>query len=364
MAARQPPKHLQGTPLKGSQGSQPGSQPGKRQQGPSSMEAEIRDLLGLWGEEEVLQVMGSKRRNADAFARLAEGLAARGHPACTPDHVRSKVKELRQGYARARDAASQYGAALPLAPFTGSSGPSWAPGTSPPLQPLLTPWPTSPSRPWRRSPPWRQAPHSRCPPRSPPLGCWRRRRRGNPPPATGGSTSPCHPGAPAGHLPRGCPPTVGVDRQLHHRRPQRAPAKSPWSRRAHRGHRCRPAPWRSTDQPQDGADGGTTTQGQPRTPSCSQPSGVSWRCRSSACGWRSSGWSSRSERWPGTRRHGGGLHAHIQAHSRIPGPSCRTACHSAHPARRSTRCSDRRADRRPTTVHHPGSFRRGGPGGC
>ncbi|XP_074873351.1 uncharacterized protein LOC142024909 [Carettochelys insculpta] len=77
----------------------------------------MRDLLGLWSEEEVLQVMGSKRRNADAFARLADGLAARGHPARTPDHVRSKVKELRQGYARARDAASRSGAAPVTYPF-------------------------------------------------------------------------------------------------------------------------------------------------------------------------------------------------------------------------------------------------------
>ncbi|XP_074839743.1 uncharacterized protein LOC142007105 isoform X2 [Carettochelys insculpta] len=120
MAARQPPQRPQGTPPKGSQGSQPsqrGSQAGKRQRGPSWTEAELRDLLGLWSEEEVLQVMGSKRRNADAFARLAEGLAARGHPACTPDHVRSKVKELRQGYSRAQDAASQSGAAPVTCPF-------------------------------------------------------------------------------------------------------------------------------------------------------------------------------------------------------------------------------------------------------
>ncbi|XP_074866799.1 uncharacterized protein LOC142021631 [Carettochelys insculpta] len=61
--------------------------------------------------------MGSKRRNADAFTRLAEGLGAQGHPAHTPDHVRSKVKELRQGYARARDAASQSGATPVTCPF-------------------------------------------------------------------------------------------------------------------------------------------------------------------------------------------------------------------------------------------------------
>ncbi|XP_074862218.1 uncharacterized protein LOC142019356 [Carettochelys insculpta] len=120
MASQQPPQRPQGTPPKGSQGSQPSqraSQSGKRQRGPSWTEAELRDLLGLWSEEEVLQVMGSKRRNADVFARLADGLAAQGHPARTPDHVRSKVKELRQGYARARDAASRSGAAPVTCPF-------------------------------------------------------------------------------------------------------------------------------------------------------------------------------------------------------------------------------------------------------
>ncbi|XP_074844694.1 uncharacterized protein LOC142010288 [Carettochelys insculpta] len=117
MAARQPPQRPQGTPPKGNQGSQGRSQAGKRQRGPSWTEAELRDLLGLWSEEEVLQVMGSKRQNADAFAQLAKGLAARGHPARTPDHVWSKVKELWQGYTRARDAASQSGAAPVTCPF-------------------------------------------------------------------------------------------------------------------------------------------------------------------------------------------------------------------------------------------------------
>ncbi|XP_074840872.1 uncharacterized protein LOC142008014 [Carettochelys insculpta] len=61
--------------------------------------------------------MESKRRNADALARLAEGLATRGHPAHTPDHVRSKVKELQQGYTRAQDAASQSAASPPTCLF-------------------------------------------------------------------------------------------------------------------------------------------------------------------------------------------------------------------------------------------------------
>ncbi|XP_074841555.1 uncharacterized protein LOC142008271 [Carettochelys insculpta] len=185
MATRQPPKRPQGTPPKGSQGSQPGSQPWKRQRGPSWMEDEIRDLLGLWSEEEVLQVMGSKRQNADAFAQLAKGLAARGHPARTPDLSGVRLRR----YGRVTPGPGMWpadpGPPLPLAPFTGSSGKSWAPSTPPPRRPLLTPRPMSPSRPRRQSPPRRQAPHPRVPPRSPPLGR-RRRRRGESSSSDGG----------------------------------------------------------------------------------------------------------------------------------------------------------------------------------
>ncbi|XP_074839668.1 uncharacterized protein LOC142007046 [Carettochelys insculpta] len=306
MAARQPPKRPQGTLPKGSPGSQPSSQAGKQQRGPSWMEAKLWDLLGLWSEEEVLQVMGSKRRNADAFAQLAEGLAARGHPACTPDHVRSKVKELQQGYARARDAAGRSGAAPVTHPFYRELRAILGPRhTSSPPATLDTSADEPQQAPEAESAP-EASPAPRGPPRSPPPGHRRRRRRrGSPPPATPGSGSSCHPGAPAGRPPPGCPPTVGVDCQLHHQKDRRAPARCQWSRTALRGHHSRPAPRRRTDQPHGGEDGGpSTTSRRQRTPSCWPSTVGSWRSPSSGCGWRNTASTSRSGRWPGARRHG------------------------------------------------------------
>ncbi|XP_074838529.1 uncharacterized protein LOC142004751 [Carettochelys insculpta] len=218
---RPPPKGSQG-----SQGTRAGSQAGKQQRDPSWMEAELRDLPGLWSEEEVLQVMGSKRRNTDAFARLAEGLAARGHPACAPDHVQSKVKELRQGCARARDAASQSGAAPVTCPFYRELrdilGPRYTSSTPATLDTLAEEpqqAPGSESAPEVSPTPW-------GPPRSPLPGHGSRRskRSGTPPPPTPGSRSSCHPGSAAGRPPPGCPPTTEVDLQLHHRKDWRAPA--------------------------------------------------------------------------------------------------------------------------------------------
>ncbi|XP_074844483.1 uncharacterized protein LOC142010117 [Carettochelys insculpta] len=84
-----------------------------------------------------------------AFVRKIEGAAA----------------ELRPGPGCGR---LIWGRPPSLAPFTGSSGTSWAPGTPPPLWPRLILRPTSPSRPRRRSPPPRQALHPGVPPRSPP----------------------------------------------------------------------------------------------------------------------------------------------------------------------------------------------------
>ncbi|XP_075759000.1 uncharacterized protein LOC142819016 [Pelodiscus sinensis] len=51
----------------------------------------------------------SKRRNADIFARMAEELAKQGHHPRTLEQVRAKVKELRQGYVRAREQSSHSG---------------------------------------------------------------------------------------------------------------------------------------------------------------------------------------------------------------------------------------------------------------
>ncbi|XP_074873587.1 uncharacterized protein LOC142025056 [Carettochelys insculpta] len=111
-----PPSAPRGPPARGARAAS-AARAASGSRAPPGWRPSCGTLMGLWSEEEVLQVMGSKRRNVDAFAQLAEGLAARGHPARALDHVRSKVKELRQGYARARDAAGRSGATPVTCPF-------------------------------------------------------------------------------------------------------------------------------------------------------------------------------------------------------------------------------------------------------
>ncbi|XP_075791311.1 uncharacterized protein LOC142830418 [Pelodiscus sinensis] len=78
---------------------------------------ELKTLLELWGEEEALQALKSRQQNADIFGRMAEALAQRGHYPRTQDQVRSKVKELRQGYVKAREDSSRSGAAPHSCPY-------------------------------------------------------------------------------------------------------------------------------------------------------------------------------------------------------------------------------------------------------
>ncbi|XP_075778634.1 uncharacterized protein LOC142827362 [Pelodiscus sinensis] len=83
---------------------------GSKRRAPSWSGPDIKALLGLWAEEESLQAMHStKRQNADIFARMAEDLAKQGHHPRTLEQVRAKVKELRQGYVRAREQSSRSG---------------------------------------------------------------------------------------------------------------------------------------------------------------------------------------------------------------------------------------------------------------
>ncbi|XP_075779510.1 zinc finger and SCAN domain-containing protein 20-like [Pelodiscus sinensis] len=90
---------------------------GSKCRAPSWSGAEIKSLLELWGEEEALQALKSRRRNAEIYGRMAEALAQKGHYPRTQDQVRSKVKELRQGYAKAREESSRSGAAPHYCPY-------------------------------------------------------------------------------------------------------------------------------------------------------------------------------------------------------------------------------------------------------
>ncbi|XP_075762548.1 uncharacterized protein LOC142819419 [Pelodiscus sinensis] len=90
---------------------------GSKCQAPSWSGPELKTLLELWGEEAALQALKSRRRNADIYGRMAEALAQKGHYPRTQDQVRSKVKELRQGYVKAREESSHSGAAPYYCPY-------------------------------------------------------------------------------------------------------------------------------------------------------------------------------------------------------------------------------------------------------
>ncbi|XP_075793230.1 uncharacterized protein LOC142830638 [Pelodiscus sinensis] len=90
---------------------------GSKRRAPSWSGPELKTLLELWGEEEALQALKSRRRNADIYGRMAEALAQKGHYPRTQDQVRSKVKELRQGYVKAREESSHSGAAPYYCPY-------------------------------------------------------------------------------------------------------------------------------------------------------------------------------------------------------------------------------------------------------
>ncbi|XP_074853970.1 glutamine amidotransferase-like class 1 domain-containing protein 1 isoform X1 [Carettochelys insculpta] len=90
---------------------------GSKRRAPSFSEAEIQALLDLWAKEESLQDPKTRRRNAEIYSRMASALAQQGHPPRSLEQVRSKVKELRQGYARARDAVGCSGAEPPSCPY-------------------------------------------------------------------------------------------------------------------------------------------------------------------------------------------------------------------------------------------------------
>ncbi|XP_075757470.1 uncharacterized protein LOC142818867 [Pelodiscus sinensis] len=90
---------------------------GSKRRAPSWSGPELKTLLELWGEEEALQALKSRQRNADIYGRMAEALAQKGHYPHTQDQVRSKVKELWQGYVKAREESSRSGAAPYYCPY-------------------------------------------------------------------------------------------------------------------------------------------------------------------------------------------------------------------------------------------------------
>ena len=68
------------------------------------------DLIEIWGQAPNLQDLRTRRRNAAVYGHIAAAMARKGHRR-TQEQVRIKLKQLRQGYARATRGGAAAGAA-------------------------------------------------------------------------------------------------------------------------------------------------------------------------------------------------------------------------------------------------------------
>ncbi|EMP31951.1 Zinc finger and SCAN domain-containing protein 29 [Chelonia mydas] len=70
---------------------------------------ETLDLIAVWGEESVQAVLRTSKRNADIYAKIAQGMGDKGYTRDT-EQCRLKIRELRQAYQKTREANSCFGA--------------------------------------------------------------------------------------------------------------------------------------------------------------------------------------------------------------------------------------------------------------
>ncbi|EMP37412.1 hypothetical protein UY3_05393 [Chelonia mydas] len=74
-----------------------------RKRAPAWSERETLDLIALCREESVQAECRSKRRNADIYANIAQGMVERGYNRDTQQCL-MEVKELRQAYKKTKEA--------------------------------------------------------------------------------------------------------------------------------------------------------------------------------------------------------------------------------------------------------------------
>ncbi|EMP38451.1 Zinc finger and SCAN domain-containing protein 29 [Chelonia mydas] len=77
---------------------------------PAWSNAELLDLISIWGEEAVQSQLRSNHRNYDTYGQISQCMTERGHDQDTLQ-CRAKVKELRNAYHKAREANHCSGAA-------------------------------------------------------------------------------------------------------------------------------------------------------------------------------------------------------------------------------------------------------------
>ncbi|XP_074841431.1 uncharacterized protein LOC142008206 isoform X2 [Carettochelys insculpta] len=81
----------------------------ERKRAPAWSHQEILDLIAVWGEEPIFLQLQARKRNADIYAAISQGMSRRGHARDT-QQCRVKIKELRQNYQKCKQANGQAGA--------------------------------------------------------------------------------------------------------------------------------------------------------------------------------------------------------------------------------------------------------------
>ncbi|XP_050801391.1 zinc finger and SCAN domain-containing protein 20-like [Gopherus flavomarginatus] len=84
--------------------------PPRTKRAPAWTNAELQDLISVWGEEAVQAQLRSRRRNYDTYGQISQSLMRRGHERDALQ-CRVKIKELRSAYCKAREGNHRSGAA-------------------------------------------------------------------------------------------------------------------------------------------------------------------------------------------------------------------------------------------------------------
>ncbi|XP_050784223.1 zinc finger and SCAN domain-containing protein 29-like [Gopherus flavomarginatus] len=84
--------------------------PPRTKRAPAWTNAELQDLISVWGEEAVQTQLHSRRRNYDTYGQISQSLMRRGHERDALQ-CRVKIKQLRSAYCKAREGNRRSGAA-------------------------------------------------------------------------------------------------------------------------------------------------------------------------------------------------------------------------------------------------------------
>ncbi|XP_050821050.1 zinc finger and SCAN domain-containing protein 29-like [Gopherus flavomarginatus] len=84
--------------------------PPRTKRAPAWTNAELQDVISVWGEEAVQTQLRFRRRNYDTYGQISQSLMRRGHERDALQ-CRVKIKELRSAYCKAREGNRRSGAA-------------------------------------------------------------------------------------------------------------------------------------------------------------------------------------------------------------------------------------------------------------